>query len=773
MNRKRNKPKPPRTRRSADRKADALPTSAGLAAMDLPSSSAPSAAPAVTGPRAWGTTFWARIHARRNILFPLLLVLAGATVYANSLQGVFVFDDSQHIADNPAIRKFWPPGALGSARPLLTISLALNYALGGLDVTGYHVFNIAVHLCAGLALFGLLRRTLRLPSLGDRFANSADKIAFAAALVWVVHPLQTQAVTYIVQRCEALMALFFLLTLYCYLRAFTSAKPWRRWLWCGASFTTFCLGLSSKEVMVTVLPVLWLYDRCFLADSWRSVIRERGWLHAAFLVPISVGLIKMFPAIWGSESSPTGFFMGTITPWDYARSQPGVILHYLRLAVWPYPQCLDYGWPVETRWLEGILLPSFAILALIALSVGAFIRGHRIAFLGAAFFLILAPTSSFAPIQDLCVEHRMYLPLACVVVAGVLVAHETLRFWARRTQLPPFTAGRPTHASFRGTRAAWRQPLEPCGMCSLPRGVLAAAALVVIVAALGFATFQRNRLYHSAEAIWGDVIAQAPGNPRAYNNLGALLLDRQPERARQCLEAALRLAPSYAEANRNYGLLLAREHRFAEARDYYLRALSRDPGNARARVDLAACLIQLGRFAEAADECRAALQRDPGLADAHVNLSAALAGMGRTPEAIRHAREALRLEPRHPQAHATLGQLLATTDTDEALRHLTTALATDPESADIAVAIANLIGPARPEEAIAHYHSAIRRNPRHAEAHYNLANTWVRLGFPDRAISHLQAALLIRPAWEEARQNLTLLNEAARNRSSRKSQETR
>ena len=122
-----------------------------------------------------------RIHARRNILFPLLLVLAGATVYANSLQGVFVFDDSQHIADNPAIRKFWPPGAPGCTRPLLTISLALNYALGGLDVTGYHVFNIAVHLCAGLALFELLRRTLRLPSLGDRFANSADKIAFAAA----------------------------------------------------------------------------------------------------------------------------------------------------------------------------------------------------------------------------------------------------------------------------------------------------------------------------------------------------------------------------------------------------------------------------------------------------------------------------------------------------------------------------------------------------------------------------------------------------------------
>ena len=169
----------------------------------------------------------------------------------------------------------------------------------------------------------------------------------------------------------------------------------------------------------------------------------------------------------------------------------------------------------------------------------------------------------------------MYLPLACVVVAGVLVAHETLRFWARRTPLPHLRADRPAVASLPGTGAARRQQPTSYRSFSVPRGMLAAAIVVGIVAALGFTTFQRNRLYHNAEAIWGDVIAQAPGNPRAYNNLGALLLDRQPERARQCLEAALRLAPSYAEANRNYGLLLAREHRFAEARDYSARVIAR------------------------------------------------------------------------------------------------------------------------------------------------------------------------------------------------------
>ncbi len=703
---------------------------------------------------------------------PLVLILAGLAVYANSLDGVFVFDDEVHIVKNQGIRQLWPLDRVARSfltRPLVAISLAVNYRLGGLDATGYHLFNIAVHLAAGLTLFGLVRRTLRLPSVASRFGN-ADGIALACALIWTVHPLQTQAVTYVIQRCESMMGLFYLLTMYCYVRGATSP---RGGVWYVLTFVTFCLGLGCKEVMVTVLPVVWLYDRVFLAGSWREIMARRGWVNLALWAPLAAAAFAIFPRLLEAENAQAGFRMRELTVWEYARSQPRVILHYLWLAIRPYPQCLDYAWQVETRWLTGILLPGLAVLGLAVGSVGGLVRGWKSGFLGVAFFVMLAPTSSFVPVLDLCFEHRMYLPLACVVLAGVLVAHETLRFWARRMPLPHATAGKPASASFRGTRAVRRQQPEPCGWFSMPCSVPAAAIVAVIVAALGFATYQRNRVYHSAEALWSDVLVQAPWNPRAYNNLGALLLDRQPDRARLCLEAALRLAPTYPEANRNYGLFLARGHRFAEAREYYLRALSRDPGDARTRVDLAACLIPLGRFAEAADECRTALQRDSGLADAHVNLSAALSGMGRTPEAIRHAREALRLNPRHPQAHATLGQLLAATDPDEGLRHLTAALATVPESADLAVAIANLIGPTRPEEAIVYYQSAIRREPRHAEAHYNLANTWVRLGFPERAVSHLQAALLIRPAWDEARQNLTLLDEAVRNHSSRKSLEIR
>jgi tetratricopeptide (TPR) repeat protein len=641
----------------------------------------------------------------------------------------------------------------------VAVTLAANYALGGLDVTGYHLFNIAVHLGAGLALYGLVRRTLRLPSVEARLAGAADGIALVTALVWIVHPLQTQAVTYVIQRCESMMGLFFLLTMYCYVRGATSP---RAWAWYALALATFCLGLGSKEVMVTVLPVLWLYDRVFLATSWREMLRRRGWLHLAFAVPLAAAALVIGPDLFHGEKASAGFGIRELTSWEYARSQPGVILHYLWLSLRPHPQCFDYAWPVENRWLAGILLPGLAVLGSLIASVGGLLRGWRIGFLGVAFVLILAPTSGVMPVLDLCVEHRMYLPLACVVLAGVLTAYECFQLLQRKT--PELPAG---EAKATGTRSCGKRGkpgrIQDGAGPLLARGDWAAAvAAGTVIAAFAYTALQRNRLYDSAEAVWTDVIAQAPWNPRAYNNLGALLLDRQPERARQYLERALELAPSYAEANRNFGLLLARQDRLAESREYYLRALSVDPSNVQARLDLAACLVPMGRFAEAASECQAVLQREPGSADAHVNLAAALLGMGRTGEAMSHAREALRWEPRHALAQATLGQALAETAPAEALQQYTTALAIAPDSPDIPVAIANLIGRSRPQEAIAYYQIAVQRNPRNAEAHFNLANTWVRLGFPDRAIPHLRAALLIRPDWKEARENLALLSEAGR-----------
>jgi len=167
----------------------------------------------------------------------VLVVCAGFYAYHNSLHGAFVFDDEVAILTNPSIRQFWPlwsvlsapAGTVVSRRPIVNVSFAINYALGGLNVWGYHVVNAGIHILAALALYGIVRRTLRRPGLRERYGEGTAWLALAVALVWVVHPLQTESVNYTTQRTELLMGLFFLLTLYCVIRGAESSSRATAW----------------------------------------------------------------------------------------------------------------------------------------------------------------------------------------------------------------------------------------------------------------------------------------------------------------------------------------------------------------------------------------------------------------------------------------------------------------------------------------------------------------------------------------------------------------
>ena len=179
----------------------------------------------------------------------MILMLAASLAYSNCLNAPFIFDDISSIETSPAIRALWPLSQVvaNSNRPILNLTLAVNYAVGGLDVRGYHLVNVVVHLLAALTLFALVRQTLRLRDIASRFQESADLIAFSVSLIWLVHPLQTQAVTYIVQRGESLMGLFFLLFLYCTVRGALSPKPNG---WYLSAVLCCWLGMGTKEVMV-------------------------------------------------------------------------------------------------------------------------------------------------------------------------------------------------------------------------------------------------------------------------------------------------------------------------------------------------------------------------------------------------------------------------------------------------------------------------------------------------------------------------------------------
>ena len=409
-----------------------------------------------------------------------------------------VLDDASSIVQNPRIRHVWPlwPLVSETTRPLVQLSFALNYWAGGLEVCGYHAVNLAIHLCAALVFYGLVRRTARSPGL-----------ALSAALLWVVHPLQTQSVTYIAQRAESLTGLWYLLTLYGLARGANTAHP-RRWY--ALSVLACFAGMATKPVMVTAPLMAWLYDRVFLAGSWRQAWRVRRGYYlglAGSLAFLGVLLI----AASREYSWAAGFSLPQPSVTQYALTQPGVILHYLRLAIWPHPLVLDYAWPVAGSWAA--ILPPLAALAAVGWLIRrAWRRNSAIGFLGIAVALLLAPTSSVIPITDLAQEHRMYLPLAPLLLLLVL--------GARRLRV-------------------------------------ATLATVLAVSVFGVMTQHRNQDYRSELAIWQDTVRKRPANPRAHNNLGVALAQQgRLDDAFAHFSEALRLNPSDPDALYNFTRLL-------------------------------------------------------------------------------------------------------------------------------------------------------------------------------------------------------------------------
>jgi len=622
----------------------------------------------------------------KTILAAVTLVAFGAAAYFNSFRGIFVFDDKGSILENTAIRHLWPLGPIfRGPRPVVDLTFAANYALGDLHVTGYHLVNLVVHLLAALTLFGIVRRTLSLPSLAERFGSAASALALAVALLWMVHPLQTESVTYIVQRAESLMGLLYLLTLYCAIRGFSS--PNHRGAWHAAAIAACALGMGVKPVMVTAPLVVLVYDRLFVTPSLKEALRRSGRLYLGLAGTwlILALLVARIPA-----RSTAGFGMELLTPWQYARTQFGVIVHYLVLSFRPWPLCLDYGWPVAWD-LRDILPPALLVVALIGATIACLRRASPVAFPGIWFFLILAPTSSIMPIHDLCFEHRMYLPLAAVIALVVT-----------------------------GAYALGRRALEivvPAGQRESRRRLgtaVAAISCLVVAGFLGELTFLRNQLYENEATIWKDVTNHQPRNARAFLNLGcALITQNQNEEAIRCFLHALEIKQGYPATQNNLGLTLT------------------EVGRAAAHNDLGIALSELGRYHEAMGQFLEGLALQPDDPVAQCHFGNTLVALGRAPEAIAHYRKAIELKPEFADAHYDLARALADQgQPDEAINEYEEALRLAPDNGEAHNNLARLLAlQGRPAEALAHYREALRLLPDAPVVRANLA--WFRATCPD------------------------------------------
>lgn len=567
----------------------------------------------------------------------VLIVLAGLAAYANSLDGAFLFDD-RDFSDNPRALSWVSAGrALASSRPLTELTLMANYTLDGLRARGYHLFNLSVHLLAGCVLFLLVRRLFRRPALATRYGAAADALALAVALLWTVHPLQTQAVTYIVQRAESMMGLFYLLTLYCAVRGFEAAEATGRnsaasaVRWYGAAVLCCIAGMAAKPVMATAPLMVLAIDYLLSARSLRDALRRRWGLYLALA---ATWLVLIVTTLGKANAVSAGFGYKAITPWEYACTQPRAILWYVRLAFWPDPLCFDYMRPALREWGR-FLAPAAVVLLLLAVTLWLLVRRRPAALIGVWFFLILSVSSSIMPIADVCVEHRMYLSLAAVIALVVLAAYG-FGGWALRRLAPPPQ-----------DRARWGR-------------VAACVATGALVLLLGWRTAERNRDYRSEVALWRSVLRVRPDNPRAKLNYGYALFaeGRVDDAIAMTHDPALARDPA---AHLNLGRFHAAQGRPAQAEGEYRSAIALDADFARAHYNLGNLLLQQERTAEAARSFAEAARVQPEWPAAHNNLGIALAKLSDVKAAEAQFRLALRLDPDYAAAHENLARLLTLT----------------------------------------------------------------------------------------------------------------
>ncbi|KKM73224.1 hypothetical protein LCGC14_1412600, partial [marine sediment metagenome] len=469
-----------------------------------------------------------------------------------------------------------------------------------------------MHILAALTLFGIVRRTLSGRRLRERFGKAATPLAAIVAVIWLVHPLQTGSVTYVIQRCESLMGMLYLMSLYCVIRGLPSQRPVR---WHAAAVCCAALSMGAKEVAVTLPVVVLLYDRTFAAGTFKAALRQRWKLYVALAA--TWGILAWLVVRGRAE----GGFADRVQQgrmWEYAGSQFGVILHYLKLSLWPRILCMDYFWPAA-RTVGQILPHAVVVLGLFAASVWALWRRRVLGFAGVCFFLILAPTSSIMPIIDRAFEHRMYLSLACVVVVLVLGAYAL----GGRLLRVAFSADRPRRVGV----------------------VLGALLSVAVVSALGARSIVRNADYRSELRMWRKGLRDRRDNPRIRNSLAVALLERgsshrEEGNGHRAAGRADLATQSWNSARKD----------IAEAEGYLREAIVLLPSYPNPHINLGMILLGRGELDQAERSVATALASDKrysslyAYATAHGAMGEILEHQGRLEEAAGYYATVLRIQ---------------------------------------------------------------------------------------------------------------------------------
>ncbi len=571
-------------------------------------------------------------------------------IYSNTFRGPFIFDDWNNIRYNPNLRltqltldniKRASFEGVAPNRPVTNISFALNYYFHHHNIFGYRLVNILVHITAGIFLYFFTQVTLQIYPLTllDRFQRL---IPFFTALIWLVHPIQTQSVTYIVQRTNSLAAMFYILTFLLYVKARLARNRWIRWaLFVGCLFSSI-LAFGSKEISATIPFFIVLYEWYFFQNLSLNWLRHH--------LPVFAGIFILFfiLALTYLGFNPFDRILADYKWRDFTLAervltQFRVVIYYISLLLFPHPSRLnlDHDFQLSHSFFEPVstLVSAFLILCFVGLAICMAKKERLISFCILWFFGNLLIESSVIGLE-IIFEHRTYLPFMFVSLMAVMLA-------------------------FRYIKPKWLTTVMLC--------------FVVIICSLW--TYERNKVWGDEIVFWKDCVEKSPKKARPHYNLGiALIKMGLVEEAIDHYLQALRIKPDFAKAHNNLGIALNKQDRMEEAVYHYLQALRIKSDFAQAHSNLGVVLDKQDRTEEAIDHYLQALQIKPDYAQAHNNLGAVLDKIGRTEEAIDHYLQVLRIMPDFEEAHYNLGIALNKQGRiKEAIYHYKQALRLNPD----------------------------------------------------------------------------------------------
>jgi tetratricopeptide (TPR) repeat protein len=679
-----------------------------------------------------------------------LIAILGFIVYSNSFHVPFVFDDESSILDNPVIKSLGnflssSKGYTFNPRRFVGyLTIAMNYAVGGFDVTGYHAFNLAVHIVNAFLVYALTVLTFRTPYMrNSSLSLSSRAIAFFTAALFVVHPIETQAVTYVVQRFTSLTTMFYLMSLSLYARwrllEESGRSPRRKaFLWYFLALVAAVLAMKTKEIAFTLPIMVVIYEFFFFRLPMRRRLPFLAPILATlFIIPLSLLNIAKPLGQALSDVSEVTRIQTDVSRWDYLFTQFRVIVTYIRLLVFPVNQNLDYDYPMYHSFSSPPVILSFLfLLALFIFGLYLFLRsrrcdseygpGFRLVSFGIMwFFVTLSVESSVIPIVDLMFEHRAYLPSVGFISAFVVGAMIVMSRLKRKRE------------KFFGEAVA--------------------PVLVVMVLLFGLATYSRNMTWKDPVTLWSDVVKKSPAKARTIYDLGqAYDIRGQAERAADLYRTAIRLDPYLAHAYNNLANIYEKQGRVELAIWLYRKVIALYPEDAIARTNLGAVYAKQGRYAEATAELTTAIRIKPDYAIAHNNLGNVYYERGYLDDALREYQTAIKVKEDFSGAYNNLGLVYVKKGLlNEAAEEFRLAIRFEPGGAEPYNNLGMVyLKQGNFEGALHEFQRASALQPGNPAIHANIGRVYLSTGNLEEALRAFQTALAIAPDLSEVRNYL-------------------